>query len=246
MTRTRPFQSASFRLVAVFTLIVVAVSVLALLVQFQAARRAMEAQHLATLKADMDGFATLYEQRRIVALRQAIDLRSQGGRRDIVLLLQDRDGATLAGNLAAWPAGLVAVPGLFAVEDVIVLDVPQRGRFDVVAHELPGGFRVLAGRSRALVDTLIQQYQRRIWALAFGLLVVSLMVGLVFVRSVLQRVDRVNALADRVAGGDMLARLPPSRRQDEFSALDRHINGMLDRVSTLHRAVLRVSDCDCP
>jgi signal transduction histidine kinase len=59
---------------------------------------------------------------------------------------------------------------------------------------------------------------------------------------VLGRIGRLNALADRVAGGDMTARIPDPQGADEFAALDRHVNTMLDRIEALNAARGRLSD----
>ncbi|NJM84403.1 MAG: HAMP domain-containing histidine kinase, partial [Tabrizicola sp.] len=67
-------------------------------------------------------------------------------------------------------------------------------------------------------------------------------VGGLAARSVMGRIGRVNALADRVAGGELDARLPGERSADEFGLLERHVHGMLDRIQNLNRATHRLSD----
>ena len=64
--------------------------------------RMMEAQQ-SLLSADMDGFAALYDQRRIIALRQAIDYRAAAATGETMLLLLDRNGTVLAGTVPGWP-----------------------------------------------------------------------------------------------------------------------------------------------
>ena len=67
--------------------------------------RLMDASR-ALLTADLNGFAALYEQRRIIALRQAIDYRAAAHTGGEMLLLADRKGVVLAGTETAWPEGL--------------------------------------------------------------------------------------------------------------------------------------------
>ena len=59
--------------------------------------RLMAAQQT-LLTADLNGLAALYDQRRIIALRQAIDYRATAATGDEMLLLMDRNGAILAGT----------------------------------------------------------------------------------------------------------------------------------------------------
>jgi signal transduction histidine kinase len=61
-------------------------------------------------------------------------------------------------------------------------------------------------------------------------------------RSVLGRIERVNALADRVAAGELDARLPGPRSRDEFGLLETHVHAMLDRIQNLNRATHHLSD----
>nr|WP_277604980.1 HAMP domain-containing sensor histidine kinase [Fertoeibacter niger] len=67
-------------------------------------------------------------------------------------------------------------------------------------------------------------------------------VGWLAARSVMGRIGRINALADRVAGGALEARLPGPRAPDEFGLLETHVHGMLDRIQNLNRATHRLSD----
>lgn len=59
--------------------------------------RMMEAQR-DLLSADLDGYAAFYDQRRIIALRQAIDYRTAATSGEEMLLLLDRAGKVLAGT----------------------------------------------------------------------------------------------------------------------------------------------------
>jgi signal transduction histidine kinase len=61
-------------------------------------------------------------------------------------------------------------------------------------------------------------------------------------RAVLGRIGRLNALADEVAEGNLSARLPAPRGQDEFAVLQDHVHNMLDRIEALNRATHRLSD----
>ncbi len=242
MTRSVALKSASFRLIAIFTLIVTIISSLAMAVQYRGFAKNLERLHQKALKADLNGFAALYDQRRIVALRQSIEFRAlSDAQGDTVLFLQDRNATKLAGNLESWPADIPAQAGLFDMAGL--RNYTQGARtYTVAARVLPGGFGLLVGRDRTALDqALASQKKTALFWLAL-IILCGMGLGTLFVRRILVRISRVNRLAETVRQGDMAARLPSSEQQDEFAQLDRHINAMLDRIERLHRAKLRISD----
>lgn len=202
--------------------------------------RLMTAQQ-SLLSADLDGLAALYDQRRIIALRQAIDYRATAATGDEMLLLMDRSGQTLAGTRRDWPKGLApAGDGFSSAGAVEFTEGPTR--WLAVARTLPGGFPLLVARSLAPVDDTLSAMRRGMLALLAALLVAGGLVGWLAARTVMARIDRINALADRIAEGQLDARLPGPRSDDEFGLLETHVHAMLDRIENLNRATHRLSD----
>lgn len=232
---------ATLRLAALMALAVTLLSLGAMLLQYRLVEtRMMEAQR-DLLTADLGGFSALYEQRRIIALRQAIDYRAAAATGEEMLMLLDRKGTVLAGTLTEWPKDLAPKGEGFAIGGAVEF---TRGdsRWLAVARELPGGFPLLVARSLQPVDDTLLALRRGI----LGLLAASLAAGGLFgwlsARSVMGRIGRVNDLADRVAEGELDARLPGDRSADEFGLLETHVHSMLDRIQNLNRATHRLSD----
>ena len=100
-------RNGTFRSVALVALVPLVMAVAGVLVlQSQLRARLVEATQTRLL-AEAQGFAALYDQRRIVALREAIAYRStRGDPAGSVYVLTDRAGAVLAGNLDGWPDGI--------------------------------------------------------------------------------------------------------------------------------------------
>jgi signal transduction histidine kinase len=237
----RPLKArATWRLAAVMAAAVAALALLAMGLQYRLVEtRLMQAQR-ALLSADLDGFAALYDQRRIIAVREAIALRAETGA-DEMLVLMDRQGQVLAGTLARWPEGLEQAGQGFTVDPA--QEVQHDGaRWLVVARELPGGFPLLVGRSLAPVDDTLAALRRGMLGLLAAVLAAAAGTGWLAARWVMGRIGRVNALADRVAAGDLSARLPGPRAPDEFGLLEAHVHAMLDRIENLNRATHHLSD----
>jgi signal transduction histidine kinase len=237
----RPLRArATLRLAAGMALAVAVLAILAMALQYRLVSDRLDQAQRTLLASDMDGLAALYEQRRIIALRQAIDFRAAAGG-DEMLLLMDRNGAVLAGTLDAWPEGLAAKGKGFTVDPAQEITLGD-SRFLVAARELPGDFPLLVGRSLAPVDATLAALRQGMAGLMIAILLAGAGVGWLAARWVMGRIGRVNHLADRVAAGKLDARLPGPRSADEFGLLETHVHGMLDRIEALNRATHRLSD----
>lgn len=221
-------------------LAVMALSLAAMFLQYRLVQERLMTSAQALLSADLDGFAALYEQRRIIALRQAIEYRAAAATGGEMVLLADRKGVVLAGTHAVWP-GIAASGGGFAVEGAVRF-VEGGQRWLGVSRVLPGGFPLLVARSLEPVEATLAVLRRGILGLAVALLAAGAAVGWVAARGVMGRIGAINALLDRVAGGALDARLPGPRSRDEFGLLEGHVHAMLDRIQALNRATHRLSD----
>ncbi len=231
---------ATLRLAAAMAVAVTLLALAGMGLQYRLVQMRLMAASATLLAADLEGFAALYDQRRIIALRQAIQYRADAGAEEIVML-RDRAGAVLAGTRADWPDGMGARGQGFAPDPagVVVLDGQ---RWLTAARDVPGGFSLLVGRSLAPMDATLAAMRRGMLGLAVLLLAAGAGVGWLGARWVMRRIGAVNALADRVAAGDLHARLPGDRSADEFGLLETHVHAMLDRIENLNRATHRLSD----
>lgn len=230
---------ATFRLAAVVALAVTVLSLLGMGLQYRLVEVRLMASATALLAADLDGLSALYAQRRIIALRQAIEYRAATGGE--MLLLQDRQGRTLAGTRGDWPPGLPVLGQGFSTDAAQVF-AEGSTRWLGVARTLPGGFPLLVARPLAPMDATLATLRWAILSLTLGMLSAGAAVGWWAARGVMGRIARVNALADRVAAGDLAARLKGTPTPDEFGLLETHVHAMLDRIEALNRATHRLSD----
>lgn len=242
MTSATPSAArATLRLAAAMALAVTLLSLGAMALQYRLVESRLMAAQRSLLAADLDGLAALYDQRRIIALRQAIDYRASAATGDEMLLLLDRSGQVLAGTRQDWPEGLAPAGADFSSEGATEF-TEGRTRWLAVAGDLPGGFPLLVARSLAPVDDTLAALRRGMLGLLGAVLVAGGLVGWFAARFVMARINRINALADRVADGQLDARLPGDRSDDEFGLLETHVHAMLDRIQNLNRATHRLSD----
>jgi signal transduction histidine kinase len=242
VTTAQPFAArATLRLAALMALAVTVLSLGAMALQYRLVATRLMAAQQSLLAADLDGLAALYDQRRIIALRQAIDYRAAAATGDEMLLLMDRNGTPLAGTRDDWPATLAPAGEGFTSDNAITFSEGET-RWLAVARELPGGFPLLVARSLQPMDDTLAALRRGMFGLFGALLVAGALVGWLAARSVMTRINRINTLADRVAEGQLDARLPGPRTGDEFGLLETHVHAMLDRIENLNRATHRLSD----
>ena len=204
----------------------------------------VERQTEATLDAEITGLAEQYAQRGLSGLIQIVAARSAGDRGDaMIYLVTDPDGKPLAGNIAAWPAGVPIHSAWlsFALERVVNGRPelhPARGRLFVI----PGGYRLLVGRD--VSDGAAFRGQVRATLLWAGLIALGVGVigGTVMSRNLLRRVEQVNRTSERVMAGNLSDRVPLRGTSDEFDQLAANLNRMLDQIERLMTAMREVTD----
>jgi signal transduction histidine kinase len=92
------------------------------------------------------------------------------------------------------------------------------------------------------MDDTLARLRQGMAGIALGMVLVGGLAGWWAARRVLERLAAVNRLADRVAAGELQARLPGPRSADEFGQLESHVHAMLDRIAALNRATHHLSD----
>src|SRR5438270_11484780 len=234
----------AFRLAALYFLVFAASVLGVLLFVYWTSADFVERQTEATLDAEITGLAEQYAQRGLSGLIQIVAARSAGDRGDaMIYLVTDPDGKPLAGNIAAWPAGVPTHSSWlsFALERTVNgrHEVhPARGRLFVI----PGGYRLLVGRDISDAAAFRSEVRTTLlWAgsIALG---IGLIGGTVMSRNLLRRVEQVNRTSERVMAGNLSDRIPLRGTNDEFDQLAANLNRMLDQIERLMTAMREVTD----
>lgn len=149
----------------------------------------------------------------------------------------DQDDRRVVGDIPAGARFRSRGAGLIQTE---VADVKgQSHQVFAQAVGLGGGATLYVGRA---MDDQIDEVAR-IALLSLLLAALSaFVVGPWASRRILRQVQAINEACDRVRGGDFEARAPGETAGDEFGALARHINAMLERIGGLVSGLRDVSN----
>ncbi|MGH1415504.1 MAG: ATP-binding protein [Pelagimonas sp.] len=229
------------RTIAIFAIALLIVQLIGISVQFITVKRVLTERLERLVAADLQGFSALYDQRRIIAVRQAIEFRlATDPEADVLLSLHDRGKGELAGNVGLWGQGL-EMPAENQTSPIQVFS-HQGGTYLGVVRVLRGNFPLLVAHSTSDLDAVLGVLKQRSGLLLVVVLAISGAAAMISNAVVMRRIKRINALADRVADGDLSARLAPLAAHDEYALLERHIHKMLDRIEALTRSTHHLSD----
>ncbi len=156
-----------------------------------------------------------------------------------ILILMDGEGNPIIGNADVVPARRLTEMG---VRD---LKVRRNGKIiagRVAVAQLSDG-KLLAVGSDMQVQSDVEELFGRASLLA-GLVALGMAVlgAGAFRRVVEERAADIRSTMARVATGDLRQRIPVTRRDDEFTLLNRDINTMLDRLELLMDGIRHVSN----
>jgi signal transduction histidine kinase len=155
------------------------------------------------------------------------------------LLLTDGGYRRLAGNLAAWPAGIPDKPGMNAV----MVDLAgQPTHTMLVQTTLAGDYHLLVGRDLARFLPLERRFTYGLVGAVTVLFVVGVAGAILIRRELLGRVQGIRQTVSAIMQGDLRHRLPIGTSGDEFDTLSRTLNGMLDHIEHLIRGISNVSN----
>ncbi len=252
----RLFRTTSFRFTLFFVLLFTwAVGVLGAFV-YRASFGAASEQTDVIIDAELAVLAKLFGDDGPGMLTRVIRQRTAWRDDSIYMLIGAPSGVSLAGNLTALPPEALTAEGAFFdfVYERPVLDAagreagvqlrPARGKL-VRFRAMPDAeqsFLVVVARDVStrefLRDRLAAVFQRIIAAT----IILGVIVGLLFSRSILARVDTVNKTARAIRAGDLSQRIPRTGAGDELDHLAENLNAMLDQIERLMTGMRDVSD----
>jgi signal transduction histidine kinase len=242
------WRTTTVRLTATFLLIFVVFSVLLLgLIWWQSTMQLQKAQTdaidreaAALTQIDADGG---FRETLTAVLR----LAQQPG--PGLYYVADPSGQMLLGNITDLPADVLAEAGTYtfnyerSAPPGADEDAPApTGTAMVRSVQLESGLILVVGR-----DVVERRGYSAITLYWFGIgvagiMVFSLIAGVVTAVRVIRRVESINATSRKIMSGSLSERVPVTRQNDEFDGLATSLNQMLDRIEQLMQGMKEVTD----
>ncbi len=173
----------------------------------------------------------------------------------LYLLIAAPAGASLSGNMNGLPPeALVAGPEFFrfTYERTMRIDgereqIEQRRAVGKVrsfksSPDAESFVLIFVARDISDIEDLRDRTQRQLLRIGGATLGVGLLIGLVFARSLLARVESVNKTAKAIRAGDLSKRVALTGSGDELEDLAVNLNDMLDQIERLMNGMREVSD----
>jgi signal transduction histidine kinase len=188
----------------------------------------------------LDVIATLPSERRMDAISEHLKQDTRGVQ---YAGLFGADGHKMAGNLDQLPPGLKMNDSVQGVPVVRALPAGLDTRvIRVIGRRMPNGETLVIGRE---VDETREISHVVAQALVLGLLpalCLCLLAGAWLSMRAQKRVEEVNQRVQRIIAGDLRERLPHRDVDEPFSKLAAIVNGMLDEMETMIRALAGVGN----
>jgi len=252
----RLFRTTSFKFTLIYVLLfIMAVAVISAVVYrvtFGAAARQTDL----TINSEIAVLADLFAQNGPGMLTRVIRQRTAWRDDSIYMLIGAPSGAVLAGNLTALPPeALVAEGDFFDFEfERPILDAAGReigveirqARGKVMrfraSPDVEQSYLVVVARDIGARVFLRERLARAFFRIAAATIALGVVVGLLFSRALLQRVEAVNKTAHAIRAGDLSKRIPQTGAGDELDHLGANLNSMLEQIERLMTGMREVSD----
>lgn len=245
------WRTTTVRLTAIFIVIFVvfAVALLAF-ISYQSTVQ-IQRQQMADIDREVARLERVARNQGLRALAMSVDrLGRQPG--PGIYYLGDAQGVMVVGNVSDFPVEVLTESGTFSfrydrqrpfdAENGDEDPNPPAGAALVRSVALDSGLRLIVGRDiverRGFTAIIFQAF---LWGLA-GIVVLSLLAGVVTARRVLRRIDAISMTSSKIMAGDLTERVPVTRRNDEFDGLATNLNAMLDRIEKLLQGLKEVTD----
>jgi len=237
MTQPKLFSTPTFRLILLSSAIFGFSAFAMYGVMDIAINRSMTRQMDAELQNDIltlsDNDGRMDRDRLVARVQGRIARHSRTG---TFYLLQDEDGALLAGNLPP-------------------MKVPFNGTYDLPSPtsdpehvlraagiSLPNGLNLLIARDAYVLDEVADLMERTFGVGVLLTLVAALCSGVLISRRLQQRLETINRTSREIMSGDLGRRIPVNGNDHDFDELATNLNNMLARIEELMDGVRQVSD----
>ncbi len=209
----------------------------------------------AVIEGEIAVLADLFSSSGPGMLTRVIRGRTAWADDSIYMLIGAPSGAVLAGNLTALPPEALTAEGDFfnfkfersifdAAGEEVIQQREARGKFMRFrsSPEAEQSYLIVVARDVASRQFLRNRSQSVVTRIALVTIAFGVVIGLLFSRALLRRVEVVNKTARAIRGGDLSQRIPETGAGDELDHLSTNLNAMLDQIERLMAGMRDVSD----
>jgi signal transduction histidine kinase len=157
-----------------------------------------------------------------------------------VILLIDRNGRKLAGNVGAWPPTLGATR--WTEMRLYPNEEPSAAMFALRTFSFPSGQRLLIGTTIENRNRMRESLAEALIAALLLAVPIGILAGLMLLRFTTRRIEDVSAVTAMIAAGDVSHRLEARGEGEALAGLTETINGMLERIEELVNQMRLVTD----
>lgn len=241
MSRIRLLKTTALRLSLVYACAYSLLSAAGLGFIYWSTAGHVEAQIDARLRLETEVLLDRSRTRALPALREMVQQRSRGDghRRIFFYRLRGPGGPALPEASGRQGYATLRLGEVFAIDpDREEADVPVR----VLITALPGGYRLLVGRDLGDERRLLEHTLGVVLGVIAVTFLLAILASAWLGALTLRRIDAISRTAGEIIAGDLSRRIPIGARDDEFDALGRRLNAMLERIESLMAAMRQVTD----
>ena len=234
--------STTFRLAVILALTQIVTLALGLGIMHALTRQTLENDARVAAEVAATDLRDEWRDGGTAGLIRAIDDRLRVSEdRHFVVLLRGRDGAALAGNLAAWPAAQPS-PLRWTSGQLVRSGADRAVTAGYLIQQLPDGQSLLTGEVMQDQEQLTRASEQSFaYAMLAGLVIAALASWLIL-RVLERRIDRFSRAARDIASGRLNTRIALRTDGDAFDRLGVAINAMLERIEALVGELRAVTD----
>lgn len=252
----RILRTTTFRFTIIYVVVFAfAVAMLGYLF-YQSTFGAVSKQTDGILDQEIQVLAEVFSTEGAGVLRRVVRERAAWRDDGLYMLIGAPSGAVLAGNLTALPPEALSAgegffnfsferPRLDAAGREIGIDTREaRGKIRrfKATPDSETSFLVFVARDISTRESLRKRSQALMTRIGAATIALGILIGLVFSRVLLQRVDSVNRTARAIRDGDLSKRIALTGAGDEIENLAINLNAMLDQIERLMNGMREVSD----
>ncbi|OYX36729.1 MAG: hypothetical protein B7Y99_00200 [Caulobacterales bacterium 32-69-10] len=241
--RNRRPRTAAFRGALWITFIAVVTTVVALTTQHLQTSKVISAELEHLLGGETDALVSDYKTFGLDRLKRDIALAAaEPTKREVVYMLADASGRSIAGNVAAWPDNF-GPGGLQRITVLVGYRHPLKARVvEAEARTLSPDLRLLVGHYADNRMMLSARYWLSLGLSVLLTAVLGLTLGMLVSRRSISAVEQAARAGDRFLSGHFEERLAVSNRDDEFDRLAEVVNACFDEIERMVTSLRAATD----